>query len=231
MEQLKQNAKNLAVWNLAVSVVFFIIMAIFFSGQNPRIAQADMLSFTGWNCFIEIIMLPLLFYLWFRFFKGLKNAYPDNMDINYAARIGTIAYIMISVAFAAAWIAAILDAYIITPDRFGCNINVYGIIPNNAVGQRCDVIQGAAKWMICLMYYILFMLSEPKSTMRRLTLILALRSPFMILVSLVVKMTFNVIFLDVIFWIVEFIFLWHISKADCANFFVTSRSETEDASK
>lgn len=53
----------------------------------------------------------------------------------------------------------------------------------------------------------------------------------MILVSLLVKMTFNVIFLDVIFWIVEFIFLWHISKADCANFFVTSRSETEDASK
>jgi hypothetical protein len=231
MEQLKQDARRLAVWNLAVSVAFFIIMAIFFSGKNPRIAQADMLSFTGWNCFVEVIMLPLLFYLWFRFFKGLKNAYPDNNDIKYAARIGTIAYIMISVAFAAAWIAAILDAYIITPDRFGCNINAYGIIPNNAVGQRCDVIQGAAKWMICLMYYILFKLSEPKSTMRRLTLILALRSPFMILVSLVVKMTFNVIFLDVIFWIVEFIFLWQISKADCANFFVTSRSETEDASR
>jgi hypothetical protein len=170
-----------------------------------------MKAFTAWNCVMYAVLLPFLYCQWFKFFKAMKDAYPDNISLKNSIRLGKIAFIMYTIAAALGLIATVFDAFIITPESFGCDFNVHGIIPKNAVGARCNDLITGAGYLMALMYYFLCRQTEPKSTMRVLTIILALRVPFFLIVSLA-TVSIYLIFFDVIFWVSEFLFLMQIHK-------------------
>ena len=211
MEELKKRALSLAIWDLSVSVVVFLITVIFLGGKNPAINGSNIKAFTAWNCVMYAVLLPFLYCQWFKFFKAMKDAYPDNINLRHTIRLGKIAFIMYAVAAAFGLVASVFDAFIITPDAFGCDFNVHGIIPKNAVGVRCNDLITGAGYLMAIMYYFLCRQTEPKSTMRVLTIILALRVPFFIIVSLATTSMY-LIFFDVIFWMSEFLFLMQIYK-------------------
>ena len=211
MEELRKRSLKLGIWQLSVSAAVFLITVIFLGGKNPIINGANIKAFTAWNCVMYAVLLPFLYCQWFKFFKAMKEAYPDNINLKHTITLGKIAFILYSIAAAFGLIASIFDAFIITPDAFGCDFNVHGIIPKNAVGARCsDLITGAG-YLMAFMYYFLSRQAEPKSAMRTLTIILALRVPFFIIVSLITTSLF-LVFFDVIFWISEFLFFMQIYK-------------------
>jgi len=211
MEELRKRALKLAIWDLAVSVAVFVITVVFLGGKQPIINRFNMKAFTAWNCVMYAVLLPFLYCQWFKFFKAMKDAYPDNISLKNSIRLGKIAFIMYTIAAALGLIATVFDAFIITPESFGCDFNVHGIIPKNAVGARCNDLITGAGYLMALMYYFLCRQTEPKSTMRVLTIILALRVPFFLIVSLA-TVSIYLIFFDVIFWISEFLFLMQIHK-------------------
>lgn len=211
MEELRKRALKLAIWDLAVSVAVFVITVVFLGGKQPIINRFNMKAFTAWNCVMYAVLLPFLYCQWFKFFKAMKDAYPDNISLKNSIRLGKIAFIMYTIAAALGLIATVFDAFIITPESFGCDFNVHGIIPKNAVGARCNDLITGAGYLMALMYYFLCRQTEPKSTMRVLTIILALRVPFFLIVSLA-TVSIYLIFFDVIFWVSEFLFLMQIHK-------------------
>ena len=211
MEELRKRALKLAIWDLAVSVAVFVITVVFLGGKQPIINRFNLKAFTAWNCVMYAVLLPFLYCQWFKFFKAMKDAYPDNISLKNSIRLGKIAFIMYTIAAALGLIATVFDAFIITPESFGCDFNVHGIIPKNAVGARCNDLITGAGYLMALMYYFLCRQTEPKSTMRVLTIILALRVPFFLIVSLA-TVSIYLIFFDVIFWISEFLFLMQIHK-------------------
>lgn len=211
MEELRKRALKLAIWDLAVSVAVFVITVVFLGGKQPIINRFNMKAFTAWNCVMYAVLLPFLYCQWFKFFKAMKDAYPDSISLKNSIRLGKIAFIMYTIAAALGLIATVFDAFIITPESFGCDFNVHGIIPKNAVGARCNDLITGAGYLMALMYYFLCRQTEPKSTMRVLTIILALRVPFFLIVSLA-TVSIYLIFFDVIFWISEFLFLMQIHK-------------------
>ena len=211
MEELRKRALKLAIWDLAVSVAVFVITVVFLGGKQPIINGFNMKAFTAWNCVMYAVLLPFLYCQWFKFFKAMKDAYPDNISLKNSIRLGKIAFIMYTIAAALGLIATVFDAFIITPESFGCDFNVHGIIPKNAVGARCNDLITGAGYLMALMYYFLCRQTEPKSTMRVLTIILALRVPFFLIVSLA-TVSIYLIFFDVIFWVSEFLFLMQIHK-------------------
>ena len=73
------------------------------------------------------------------------------------------------------------------------------------------MVSRCAGYLMTLMYYFLCRQTEPKSTMRALTIILALKVPFFLIVSIVTTSIY-LIFFDAIFWVSEFIFLLQIHK-------------------
>lgn len=211
MEELRKRALKLAIWDLAVSVAVFVITVVFLGGKQPIINRFNLKAFTAWNCVMYAVLLPFLYCQWFKFFKAMKDAYPDNISLKNSIRLGKIAFIMYTIAAALGLIATVFDAFIITPESFGCDFNVHGIIPKNAVGARCNDLITGAGYLMALMYYFLCRQTEPKSTMRVLTIILALRVPFFLIVSLA-TVSIYLIFFDVIFWVSEFLFLMQIHK-------------------
>ena len=211
MEELRKRSLKLAIWDLSVSVVVFLITVIFLGGKNPAINGSNIKAFTAWNCVMYAALLPFLYYQWFKFFKAMKDVYPDNINLIHSIRLGKIAFILYTVAASFGLIASIFDAFIITPDAFGCDFNVHGIIPKNVVGARCNDLITGAGYLMTLMYYFLCRQTEPKSAMRALTIILALKVPFFLIVSIVTTSIY-LIFFDVIFWLSEFIFLLQIHK-------------------
>ena len=211
MEELRKRSLKLAIWNLSVTALVFLITIIFFTGKNPLLNATNLKAFTAWNCVMYAILLPFLYCQWFKFFKAMKDAYPGNLSLRYAIRLGNIAFILYSIAAALGLIATVFDAFIVTPDSFGCDFNVHGIIPKNVVGARCNDLITGAGYLMTLMYYFLCRQTEPKSTMRALTIILALKVPFFLIVSIVTTSIY-LIFFDVIFWLSEFIFLLQIHK-------------------
>lgn len=211
MEELRKRALKLAIWDLAVSVAVFVITVVFLGGKQPIINRFNLKAFTAWNCVMYAVLLPFLYCQWFKFFKAMKDAYPDNISLKNSIQLGKIAFIMYTIAAALGLIATVFDAFIITPESFGCDFNVHGIIPKNAVGARCNDLITGAGYLMALMYYFLCRQTEPKSTMRVLTIILALRVPFFLIVSLA-TVSIYLIFFDVIFWVSEFLFLMQIHK-------------------
>lgn len=211
MEELRKRALKLAIWDLAVSVAVFVITVVFLGGKQPIINRFNLKAFTAWNCVMYAVLLPFLYCQWFKFFKAMKDAYTDNISLKNSIRLGKIAFIMYTIAAALGLIATVFDAFIITPESFGCDFNVHGIIPKNAVGARCNDLITGAGYLMALMYYFLCRQTEPKSTMRVLTIILALRVPFFLIVSLA-TVSIYLIFFDVIFWVSEFLFLMQIHK-------------------
>lgn len=209
MEELRKRSLKLAIWDLSVSAVVFLITVLFLGGKNPAINEFNIKAFTAWNCVMYAALLPFLYYQWFKFFEAFKDAYPDNRNLINTIRLGKIAFILYSVAASFGLIASIFDAFIITPEAFGCDFNVHGIIPKNAVGSRCNDLITGAGYLMALMYYFLSRQTEPKSTMRVLTIILAIKVPFFLIVSLA-STSIYLIFIDVIFWVTEFLFLMQI---------------------
>lgn len=211
MEELKKTSLKLAIWNLAEEALVLIILLIFFIGSNPALNESNMKAFTVWNCVMYAALLPIVYCLWFKFFRNMKDAYPDDINISYATRIGIIAIILYSIAAALGLIATVFDAFIITPDNFGCDFNTHGIIPKNNVGMRCnDLILGAG-FLMSLMFYFLIKSTKPNSYMRVLTVILALKVPIQIAVFLIPASKF-LVSLMYLYFIVEFLFLIQIYK-------------------
>ena len=211
MEELKKTSLKLAFWNLGLNALVFIIMFIFISGPNPALNNYNIKAFTVWNLVMYAALLPIVYYLWFKFIGNLRAAYPENRDINYAARIGKIAFILYSVAAVIGWIATVFEAFIITPEAFSGDFNVHGIMPQNAVGGRCDDIISGGSFLMSLMFYFLIKSTKPNSYMRALTVILALRVPIQISLFMFPPSSWNVS-LTYLFAIVEFLFLIQIYK-------------------
>lgn len=211
MEELRKRSLKLGIWDLSVSAAVFLITIIFLAGKNPILNRTNIEAFTVWNCVMYAVLLPFLYCQWFKFFKAMKDSYPDNINLKHTVRLGKIAFIMYTVAASVGLIATIFDAFIITPDAFGCDFNVHGIIPKNAVGARCNDLITGAGYLMALVYYFLCRQTEPKSTMRVLTIILALKVPFFMIISLATTSIY-LVFIDVIFWVSEFIFFMQIYK-------------------
>ena len=212
MEQLRKDTKWLAIWNLVVPLIVTYIMVKYLVGQPPKITSINMHTFTVWVCVIFAIIFPILYCLWFKFFKGMKNVYADNTDMQYVIKIGKIAFILYAVAFLLAWVATIFDAFIITPQQFGCDINIRGIIPRDIVGAHCNDLIAGAGYIYSIMFLFLIRLTKPRTTMRALSIILALRYPVMFVATMAIFGVFSVLVVDVLFWIVEFVFLIQIYR-------------------
>ena len=212
MEELRKSSLKLAIWNLGVTVLVSINIITFFAGKNPLVNQTDMKAFTAWNCVMYAVLLPFLYYQWFKFFKAMNDAYPDNDILRHTIRLGSIAYIIYSAASAIGLFATVFDSFIVTPDIFGWNTNSSGIFPKNAVGERCNDLITGAGLLMAVMYYFLCRQVEPQSKMRVLTIILALELPLTMIISLAIQSITLMTFVNAIFWITEFLFLMQIYK-------------------
>lgn len=211
MEELRKTSLKLAIWNLGLNALVLIIMLIFIGGPDPALNHSDIKAFTVWMCVMYAVLLPIVYYLWFKFIRNIKDAYPANSDINYATIIGKITFILFSIAAALGLIATVFDAFIITPDSFGCDWNIHGIFPKDAVGARADNLSTGATFLMSLMFYFLIKSTKPKSYMRVLTVILALRIPIQLAMFLF-KPSLLLVSLTYLFAIVEFLFLIQIYK-------------------
>lgn len=211
MEELRKNSLKLAVWNLVLNVSVFILMVVYISGPHQALNSSNIRAFTAWNCVMYAVLLSIVYYLWFKFFKNLRDAYPDSTNISYAARIGKIAIILFSIAGALGLIATVFDAFIITPDQFGCDFNIRGIFPKDTVGMRGNELSSGAAFLMSLTFYFLIRSTEPKSYMRALTIILALRVPIQLSMFLIPASSV-LVSLTYLFCIVEFLFLIQIYK-------------------
>lgn len=211
MEELRKNSKSLAILNLFVTLVLFVITAVFFNGKHPLLNGDNMKAFTAWMCVMYAFLLPVLYFFWFRFLRNLKDAYPDNKNVGNTAKLGIIAIILYSIAAVVGITATFFDTFIITPDSFGFDMNQHGIFPKNVVGTHSNDIVTGAGFLIAVMYYFLSRLTEPGSTMRKLTVILIFRIP-VIYIMTVFTTSIYLFVVDAIFWIAEFLFLMQIHK-------------------
>ena len=212
MEELRKRSLKLAIWNLCVTVLVAIITITFFSGKNPLIGQTDMKAFTAWNCVMYAVLLPFLYYQWFKFFKAMNDAYPDNDILRHTIRLGNIAFVIYAVASAIGLIATVFDTFIVTPDDFAWTTNTHGIFPKNALGVRCNDLINGAGFLISVMYYFFCRQVESKSKMRVLTIIMALEIPTSMIITLAIQSMTLITFVYAIFWISEFLFLIQIYK-------------------
>lgn len=211
MEKFKKDTLKLAIWNLAVEVTVFIMVYCLFAGPKPAYRTANMSSFTAYLCLFFAVVLPLLYFQWFRFLKGMKKIHPDNIHINYAVGLGVIAFILLSVAFVTGLIATVFDTFIITPNEYNWTFNSNGIFPQNNVGNRCESLITGGGILLSIMYFYLCRLAEPNSTMKKLTVILALKYPVQLTVSLFIS-SISMAIVGLFFWIVEFLFFMQIYK-------------------
>ena len=211
MEKFKKETLSLAIWNLAVEVIVFIMVYILFAGSAPAYKTANMSALTAWLCLFFAVVLPILYYQWFRFFKGMKKFHPDNIHISYAVELGVIAFILYSIASATGLIATVFDTFIITPNDYHWTFDSNGIHPQNVVGNRCELLNTAGGVILSIMYFYLCRLAEPDSTMKKVTVILALRYPAQLIVSMFITSIFLVVVVA-IFWIAEFLFFMQIYK-------------------
>ena len=225
MEHLRKDAKRLAVWNLAVVLIFFIITSIYFVGPQPRLNYMNVRTILGWMCVLCLLLIPLRYYLWFRFFKGMKKAYPDNRNMEFAMNLGNAAYISLSAAFVISFVATIFGAYFINPDTFSFDFNANGILPHNEYGERCNILIQSAEFLIALMYYFLARLTKPKSFIRKLAVLLALKWPLLLVITLYISST-GLAIVHIAYWITEFLFLMQIAKG---NEFRKLKEETAEA--
>lgn len=209
MEQFRKDTKTLAIWNLVVPVIFLIITAIFFAGAHPRLNELNAKPFVGWGCVLCLLLIPMRYYMWFRFFKGMKNSYPGSQHMEFAMNLGNAAYISLSGAFVVSFIATVLGAFIINPDTFSFDFNSCGILPHNKYGERCNILIQSAEFLISLMYYFLTLLTEPKSKMRKLALLLALKWPLFLVITLYIP-EIALVIMHFAYWVIEFIFLMQI---------------------
>ena len=212
MEELRKRSLKLAIWDLGVTVLVSILIIVFYTGKNPLINQTDLKAFTAWNCVMYAALLPVLYYQWLKFFKAMKDAYPDNDILRQTIRLGKIAYIIYAVASAIGLIVTVFDTFIVTPDAFGWTNNTYGLFPKNNIGLRCNDLITAAGGLISVMFLFLCKHEEPKSKMRVLTIILALEIPSTMIISLAIQSIILMSFVYAIFWISEFLFLIQIYK-------------------
>ena len=210
MEQFRKDTRTLAIWNLVVPVIFYIITLIFFVGPHPRLNDLNAKPFVGWGCVLCLLLIPMRYYLWFKFFKGMKKSYPGNQNMEFAMNMGNVAYISLSIAFVVSFIATIFGAFIINPDKFSFDFNASGILPHNGYGERCNILIQSAEFFIALMYYYLARLTEPKSKVRKLAVLLALRWPLLLIITLYIPQIVLVI-VHFVYWIIEFMFLMQIA--------------------
>ncbi len=75
MEELNKTSLKLAIWNLGLNALVLIIMLIFISGPDPALNHSDIKAFTVWMCVMYAVLLPIVYYLWFKFIRNLKDAY------------------------------------------------------------------------------------------------------------------------------------------------------------
>jgi len=212
MEELRKRSLKLAIWDLGVKVLVAVFIITFHAGKNPLINQIDVKALTAWYCVMYVAILPFLYHQWFRFFKAMNDAYPDNDNLRHTIRLGNIAYIIYAVATALGLIATVFDTFIVTPDVYGWTNNINGIFPKNAVGVRCNDLIVGAGFLMAVMYYFLCRQVEPKSKMRVLTIILSLELPLTMIISLAIQSITLMTFVSAIFWISQFLFLMQIYK-------------------
>ena len=213
MEQFRKEAKKLAILNVVLQTLFIAIsvfaVALFLS--NPVNLRVK-----GFTFFLSITGVPLfgvLFCLWLQFLDELKSKYEGNETILSAVRMGRAA-IALKIAYT---LIGSFGALILANQsgimQGSINASDFGLVPSNGAGTICKGLMFAIAPFTSFMYLLFAEVSERKSEMRFITLILALLSIVYLVSSACTDSIYTTI-LQPVFYIGESLFLWKIYKGD-----------------
>jgi len=215
MEQLRNDAKKLALLNVLLTTVFSIL-AIFslviFCGNTLNMhlkAHTVVMSVIG------IPLFAILFYLWLQFLGDLKRAYEGNDAIKNAVCVGQIAIWLKIVASVIGFIAAAIVVNHIGVRNVSITSYEFGLInKGGSIELICKSLIAASAPFTAIMYVLLWTVSERKSEMRIITMALAVLAFFYITATI---KTFEESswfwgILELVTPVVEYLFLWKIYK-------------------
>ena len=215
MEQLRNDAKRLAFLNVLLTTLFTLIASLSLSALCFNPMNMHLQAHTVIVTVVGIPLYAILFYLWLQFLEDLKQAYDGNETIKNAVCLGQIAIWIKAAATVIGFIAALIVVNHIGVRNVSITSYEFGLIPKGGgIEFICKSLIASSAPFTAIMYVLLWTISERKSEMRVITMILAVLSLFYMTAT--VK-TFEE---SSWFWgmlelatpVVEYLFLWRIYK-------------------
>lgn len=211
MEELRKNAARLAIWNLAVPVMAGLLTMFALSVFINNGVRNSVAWYVLFLAFTEIPLYIFYFIYWFRFLDSLKTCYDGNETVKNAVTMGNVATILKAVCFALGNIASLI--IIVGGHRYNGTINgsECGLMPTGGIENIAHSIMFAIVVLMCIMFLMLREMTEKKSEMRYLTLIL----PILIIMwsAIAINKTSPIwAALEIMVYVAEAMFFWKIYR-------------------
>jgi hypothetical protein len=215
MEQLRNDAKRLALLNVLLTTVFSILSIlslVIFCGNTLNMhlkAHTVLMSVVG------VPIFAILFYLWLLFLEDLKKAYEGNETIKNAVCVGQIAIWLKVAASVIGFIAASIVVNHIGVRNVSITSYEFGIInKGGSIELICKSLIAASAPFTAIMYVLLWTVSERKSEMRVITMVLAVLALFYMTATVKTfeESSWPWGMLELATPVVEYLFLWKIYK-------------------
>ena len=215
MEQLRNDAKRLAIINVVLPMVFSLVSTFSLGILCGNPMQMHLKAHTILLTFIGVPIFVLFFYFWMQLLADLERAYEGSDNMKYAVKMGRLALVLKMFASAIGFVAALVAVSRSGVFNISVNSYEYGLIlKGGTIEFICKSLIAASSPFTAIMYVLMFDMTARKTDMRFLTLTLSVLS--MLFITAVVADTSKSPtlwgLLQLAVGVVEFLFLWKIYK-------------------
>lgn len=211
MEQLRKNSLSLAIWSIIIPAAFTILALFSLSVFLPNSMIGNIKLFVTFLSCTEIPLAVFYFIFWFSFLDSLKDAYKDNNTMQIIKTIGIVSTALKIACITIGMFGSLIIAFADTRYSGTINATGTGILPTGGVENVVHGLMYASMLLSAIMFLLFRELSEPKSEMRIITLLLVILIPVWGIADTNLKSPVWAI-IQIFIVILEFYFFWKIYK-------------------